>query len=54
MRQRARRHTNRNISLPIALEKWLVEQARVEDRPVSRVVKRAILRYKEAKEKGRR
>ena len=54
-RQRVRLHTNRNISIPITLDRWLVEQARVEDRPVSRIVKRALLRYRavaEAKAKG--
>jgi len=50
MHQRVRQHTNRNISIPIALDTWLREQARVEDRPVSRIVKRALLRYKAAAE----
>jgi len=48
--QRVRQHTNRNISLPIALDAWLRERARIEDRPVSRIVKQALLRYKSAAE----
>lgn len=39
---------NRNISLPQALDKALVQQARVEDRPISRVVRRALIQYLEA------
>lgn len=44
--KRGRKHTHRNFSLPIALDKWLIQQAQVEDRPVSRIIKRALLRYK--------
>lgn len=35
----------RSISLPIAMDAALVERARQEDRPVSRVVRRALISY---------
>jgi len=51
MQHRVRQHTNRNISIPIELDNWLRQRARIEDRPVSRIVKQSLLQYKAAVEK---
>jgi len=32
----------RNVSLPAALDRWLVERAKREDKPISRVVRRIL------------
>ena len=39
------RYTTRNFSLPEPLDRELVERAQVEDRPVSRVIRRALEKY---------
>jgi len=43
----------RNVSLPVTLDRWLVERARREDKPISRVVRR-ILEKAVAEEKEAR
>ena len=35
----------RNFSLPATLDQWLVERAKREDKPISRVVRRALEKY---------
>jgi len=43
--QRQARYTTRNFSLPEPLDRELVKRAQVEDRPVSRVIRRALEKY---------
>jgi len=44
--------TTRNFSLPERLDEQLVERAQVEDRPVSRLICRALEKYLAAEEGG--
>jgi len=46
------RCVTRNVSLPATLDRWLVERARREDKPISRVVRRILEKEKIAAEKG--
>ena len=39
MEQREIKCVTRNVSLPAMLDRWLVERARQEDKPISRVVR---------------
>ena len=43
--QRQVKYTTRNFSLPEPLDRELVQRARIEDRPVSRVIRRALEKY---------
>ena len=42
MEQREIKCVTRNVSLPAMLDRWLVERARQEDKPISRVVRRIL------------
>lgn len=44
--------TTRNFSLPEPLDRLLVQRAQIEDRPVSRVIRRALEKYLVATEEG--
>jgi len=42
MQQHEIKCVTRNVSLPAMLDRWLVERAKREDKPISRVVRRIL------------
>ena len=52
MQQQAIKCVTRNVSLPVTLDRWLVERARKEDKPISRVVRRILEKAMTTEEKG--
>ena len=52
MQQQAIKCVTRNVSLPEMLDRWLVERAKREDKPISRVVRRILEKAMTTEEKG--
>ena len=44
----------RNVSLPAMLDRWLVERAKREDKPISRVVRRILEKEGTTEEKAKK
>ena len=52
MQQQAIKCVTRNVSLPEMLDRWLVERAKREDKPISRVVRRILEKAMTTEEKA--
>jgi len=52
MQQQAIKCVTRNVSLPATLDRWLIERAKREDKPISRVVRRILEKAMTTEEKA--
>lgn len=50
MQQQAIKCVTRNVSLPATLDRWLIELAKRQDKPISRIVRRILEKERMATE----